>query len=145
MKNKALSLIPLMTLFSASLSAIEKTSAPAMKPIIDPLSGANVFQMVAGLVFVLIIVIAVAWLVRRVGGVTMAGGGAMSVVGGMSMGARERVVLLQVGDEQILIGVSPGRISKLHVLEKPIEPQLNKLQDSGFAKKLSEVLRGKLK
>ncbi len=37
------------------------------------------------------------------------------------MGSRERIVLLQVGEEQVLIGVSPGRINKLHVLNKPIE------------------------
>jgi len=134
-----------MSLYSASSFALDKVESPAVKPMIDPLSGTNVAQMLVGLLFVLILVIAVAWLVRRVGGVSMAGGGAMSVVGGMSMGARERVVLLQVGDEQILIGVSPGRIQTLHVLENPIDVQVKKVTDHNFANKLSEALRGKAK
>lgn len=135
----------LLWLLSMPLIAAEKNTAPAMQPVIDPLSGTNIFQMVAGLLFVLAIVIAIAWLIRRVGGVSMAGGGVMSVVGGMSMGARERVVLLQVGEEQLLIGVSPGRIQKLHVLDKPIEIQQKKTADISFANKFSEVLRGKIK
>ena len=45
----------------------------------------------------------------------------LKILGGISMGSRERVVLLQVGEEQLLIGVSPGRINTLHVLETPIE------------------------
>ena len=134
-----------MLLYSASLPALETTESPIVKPVIDPLSGTNVVQMLVGLLFVLVMVIAVAWLLRRVGGVSMGGGGAMSIVGGMSMGARERVVLLQVGEEQILIGVSPGRIQKLHVLENPVDVQVKNVSDINFANKLSEVLRGKIK
>lgn len=130
---------------TTSLLALENAKTITTKPAIDPLSGSNVFQMVAGLVLVLFLVIAVAWLVKRVGGVTMAGGGALSIVGGMSMGARERVVLIQVGDEQLLIGVSPGRIQKLHVLDKPIDIQTKKTTDVNFATRFSEALRGKSK
>jgi flagellar protein FliO/FliZ len=38
----------------------------------------------------------------------------------ISMGPRERIVLLQVGETQLLVGVVPGRIQTLHVLERPI-------------------------
>ncbi len=145
MKYKKIMLLAWLYVTTTSLLAAETSSAPLVKPIIDPLSGTNIFQMVAGLVFVLLLVIIVAWLVRRVGGVTMAGGGVLNVIGGMSMGARERVVLLQVGEEQILIGVSPGRIQKLHVLENPIEIQAKKVADMNFANKLTDALRGKIK
>jgi len=145
MKYKTLISLPIMLLYSASLFALDTTKSPVVKPVIDPLSGTNVVQMLVGLLFVLMLVIVVAWLLRRVGGVSMAGGGVMNVVGGMSMGARERVVLLQVGEEQILIGVSPGRIQKLHVLENPVDIQLKKQNEISFANKLSEALRGKAK
>jgi len=145
MKYKKLILLPLLSVITTSLLAAETSPVGLTKPVIDPLSGTNIFQMVAGLVFVLLLVIVVAWLVRRVGGVSMAGGGVLNIVGGMSMGARERVVLLQVGDEQILIGVSPGRIQKLHVLENPIDIQPKKMADMNFANKLADAIRGKVK
>lgn len=145
MKYKTFMLLPLLSFITTSLLAVETPSVTAGKPMIDPLSGTNIFQMVAGLVLVLLLVIVVAWLVKRVGGVTMAGGGVLNVVGGMSMGARERVVLLQVGEEQILIGVSPGRIQKLHVLETPIDIQPKKMPDTNFANKLADAIRGKVK
>ena len=116
-----------------------------VKPIIDPLAGTNVVQMIIGLVVVLILVFAIAWLLRRVGGVSLTGGGALKVISGMSMGARERVVLLQVGEEQLLLGVSPGRVQTLHVLEKPIEVEQSAISTSMFADKLAEVIKGKKK
>ena len=128
---------------SHPLLALEQPATKAITPIVDPLSGTNVVQMVVGLVFVLILVFAIAWLLRRVGSVSLRGGGALKVIGGMSMGARERVVLLQVGEEQLLVGVSPGRIQTLHVLENPIEVESKPAGTTMFADKLAEVLRGK--
>jgi len=133
----------LLSVYSSSLLAIEAAGVPETKPVIDPLSGSSIAQMVAGLLLVLVLVIAMAWILRRIGGVSFTGNSAMSVIGGMSMGARERVVLLQVGDEQLLIGVSPGRIQKLHVLSTPIETPTKTDNDTNFAVRLAEALRGK--
>ena len=116
-----------------------------VKQIVDPLSGTNVIQMIVGLLFVLILVFAIAWLLRRVGGVSLTGGGALKVISGMSMGSRDRVVLLQVGEEQLLLGVSPGRVQTLHVLEKPIKVEQPVMSTSMFADKFAEVLKSKKK
>ena len=125
-------------------SAVFAADAPT-KPIVDPLAGTNVAQMIIGLAFVLVLVFSIAWVLRRVGGVSLTGGSALKVIGGMSMGSRERVVLLQVGDEQLLVGVSPGRIQTLHVLETPIEIEQQAVGASIFAEKLTEALKGKKK
>lgn len=107
---------------------------------IDPLSGGSMAQVALGLLFVLFLVIAVAWILKRMGGFSIAGNGALKVLGGLSMGARERVVLMQVGEEQLLIGVSPGRIQTLHVLDKPISVDDKKTTEPGFAERLTEAL-----
>jgi len=132
--------------FCARFSYAAEQEVPALtRPVIDPLSGENLIQVVAGLVFVLFMVIAIAWMVRRVGGIRLSGGNGLNVICGMSMGARERVVLIQVGEEQILIGVSPGRIQTLHVLENPIDLKNNQQEKMNFSSKFAEVLKGKLK
>ena len=134
-----------MQMTSYSLLALDKPATKEMPPIVDPLSGTNVVQMLVGLVAVLVLVFAIAWLLRRVGGVSLGGSSSLKVIAGMSMGARERVVLLQVGEEQLLLGVSPGRVQTLHVLEKPVEVEPVAGGGTMFADKLAEVLRGKKK
>jgi len=104
----------------------------------DPVSTASVVQMVAGLALVVVLIFALAWAVRRFGAVGMQAGGALRVIGGLSMGARERVVLIQVGEQQILLGVAPGRVQALHVLETPVRPG----DDAGAGKSFAERLRG---
>lgn len=107
---------------------------------VEPLAGGSMAQVALGLLFVLSLIIGMAWLLKRVGGFSVAGNGALKILGGLSMGSRERVVLMQVGEEQILIGVSPGRIQTLHVLNKPVRVDDKKTSEPGFAERLSEAL-----
>ena len=57
------------------------------------------------------------WGFRKFGGVNAEGADKMHVAGGVSLGLWEKVVLLQVGRKQLVLGVTPGRIQTLHVLE----------------------------
>jgi flagellar protein FliO/FliZ len=47
--------------------------------------------------------------------------GAIDVIADIPLGAKERAVLLKVGQKQILVGVAPGRVNLLHVLEEPLD------------------------
>jgi len=134
-----------VSLYARFSYAVEKELQAVTRPVIDPLSNANIIQVVAGLLFVLLMVIVIAWMVRRVGGIRLSGGNGLNIICGMSMGARDRVVLLQVGEEQVLIGVSPGRIQTLHVLENPIDLETKQQEKINFSSRFAEVLKGKLK
>ena len=130
----------LISTSSFAVEVAEKTDKFADRVSIEPLSGGTMVQVALGLLFVLFLVIAVAWLLKRIGGFSITGNSALKILAGLSMGARERVVLMQVGDEQILIGVSPGRIQTLHILDKPISIDEKKSSESGFAERLTEAL-----
>jgi flagellar protein FliO/FliZ len=105
----------------------------------DPMSGSYLFQLILGLIIVLICIVALAWFAKRMNRLQSSTGSMLKIIGGLSMGSRERVILLQVGSEQLLIGVSPGRINKLHVLETPLEDEeVN--SEKTFATSLSEKL-----
>jgi flagellar protein FliO/FliZ len=73
------------------------------------------------LLIVLVAVFAVAWLVRRMRGFGNRVGGAIDVLADIPLGQKERAVLLKVGQKQILVGVAPGRVNMLHVLEEPLD------------------------
>lgn len=99
-------------------------------------------QIVISLVLVLVIIFFSAWMLRRFGRYPGVADGQLKVLGALSVGQRERILLLQVGDEQILVGVTSSRISKLHNLENPIvAPKNVEIVTGSFAEKLSVALQ----
>lgn len=77
--------------------------------------------MVSGFIFLLALVLGAAWLVKRSGGMpALRGGSPLKVVAALSLGARERVVLIEVGGQQWLLGVGGGSVNMLHHFEQPI-------------------------
>lgn len=72
-----------------------------------------------------------------------AAGGALQIRAQLALGPRERVVVLRVGDEDILLGVSPAGVRALHLLARPLPAAPASGADAGgFAERLRAVLRG---
>ena len=64
--------------------------------------------------------VAVAWLARRyLPG--MGAQGAVKVVGTTAVGARERVVVVEVDNTWLLLGVGGGNVRLLHTLPRPAD------------------------
>lgn len=83
----------------------------------------NLFSVVMSLAVVLAVVFAVAWFLRRLQGFTSPRGQMMRVVAQMPVTHRERILLVEVGREQLVVGVGPGGMRTLHVLEERLEPE----------------------
>lgn len=83
---------------------------------------ADVLQVITGLVAVLALIFAGAWVLKRFGRLQGIAHGQLRLVGGISLGQRERIVIVQAGADRLLIGVAPGCIRTLHVLEPALEP-----------------------
>ena len=79
---------------------------------------APLVRMVLSLAAVLALVGVFAWLAKRFRGAQLQGG-LIQIVGGLSLGPKDRVVLLRVGEEEILVGMSPSGMRQLHVMNKP--------------------------
>lgn len=97
---------------------------------------ALLLQMLFGLSLVLIIIFATAWILRRVGYTQLFHSSAMKIVSSLSLGARDRVIVIEVGGKQILLAVSPGKIETLYVFESPAVES----SSSEFEKKFRQVL-----
>ena len=103
----------------------------------------NLMQVSFGLFVIILLITAAAWFTRRFGNFQIAAKGNLRIIGGLPLGSRERVVLIQVGTEQIVLGVAPGRVDKIHVLENPVPiEESSPLAKSHFAMRLSEVIKG---
>lgn len=73
------------------------------------------------LVLVLCVFFAFAWLMRRLNHMP-AGESGLQIVSGLNVGSKEKLMVVQMGEEQVLIGVTQQSISKLHVLKDAIPP-----------------------
>lgn len=97
--------------------------------------------VVSGLFAVLILILLLAWGLKRfqIG----AGTGAIRVVAAASLGARERILLVQVGETQLLVGVGSGGMRTLHVLDQPLSVTASAQSDSPFAQRLRDMVGGR--
>ena len=84
---------------------------------VEPLSFGATLQVIGGLLAVLLIFVGVAWLLRRLTGVRASGGGRIRIIDGLMLSARDRLVLVRVGETELLLGLTPGRIQALHVFD----------------------------
>ena len=110
-------LVLLLTLMTAP--ALAQDAAPAVSPS-SLFTGDYLLQVVGSFVVVILLLIGVLVLLRRFNGVSSQMNGNMRVISSVGVGQRERVVLLQVGEEQILVGVGPGNVRKIHAFDEPV-------------------------
>ena len=84
----------------------------------SPISDGSMLQVLLGLVVVLAVIAGAAWLLKRFGGMARGPANIVKVIGGSAVGQRERVVLVEVGDTWLVIGVAPGHVTALHSMPK---------------------------
>jgi flagellar protein FliO/FliZ len=67
---------------------------------------------------VLATLFAVLWLLRRLSGGRLTGSAPIRTVGGIAVGSRERVVLLEIGEHWLVVGVAPGSVTGIATLPR---------------------------
>lgn len=95
-------------------SAVDSAS-PVISPVV------TLAKLAAALLIVLTVFWVFAKVMRHAHGLSANAHSALKVVGSLSLGQRERVVVIQAGDEQIVLGVTASQINMLHVLPEPLQ------------------------
>jgi flagellar protein FliO/FliZ len=130
-----------LSLMSLSTTVAAADTAPAVS------SAGSLLQVFIGLLAVLLLIFATAWVAKRLG---VARGGSSSllhVVSSTSVGARERVVMVEIGDNWLVVGVAPGSVNALMTLPKgealPAAPTAANASFAASLKQLIEARRAK--
>jgi flagellar protein FliO/FliZ len=97
-------------------------AAPQAVPVAHAGGIGELAHVIVALLIVLGVLLLLATLVRRARGWSTRGPKHLEVLADVPLGAKERAVLLRVGGLQLLLGVAPGRVSALHVLNEPLAP-----------------------
>lgn len=103
-------LIPLALLaFSAAAGAAEPAS---------PAAPGSLLQVLFGLTLVLGLLVGVAWFLKRLGLAKPQNGAGIKIVGGLNLGSRERILVVEVADQWIVVGITPGQINTLSTMPR---------------------------
>lgn len=113
-----------------------------------PVTTSALLETILGLFIVLACIAFLAWLLRRTGRFQSSANGEMKIITSLALGPRERAVLLQVGEQQILVGVTAQSVQTLHILDTPISTiptKANSSTHSNFAEKLQQMMQQRTK
>lgn len=127
---------------SAASNAVSVTAPAAQTPMrlsqVDPFSFASLMQLILGLALVIGLILLLAWLLRRFGGAGFASTG-MKIVATLPLSARERVVLVEIGEKQVLLGVAPGRVNLLASYDEAVL-DAKSMQAAPFSERLKDAM-----
>ena len=70
------------------------------------------------LVLVVAMIAAIAWLLRRLGMARTAGGSTIRVVSGVTLSNRERILVVEIADQWIVVGVTAASINTLATMPR---------------------------
>lgn len=95
-------------------------AAEAGQQLSDPLATAGLSQVITGLLLVIIVIFVITWIIRRVPGLQRVGQGAIRIIDSLHVSPRERILLVEINEQQLLLGVTGQNISTLYVLPEPV-------------------------
>ena len=109
---------PLLPVSSAVVLMVLTTSSPAAAQSNKVAPSTGLLQIFAALIFVIALMLALAWLFKRVGPLAHSQQLPMKLIGGLNLGHREKVIVVEVADQWLVLGVTSQQITKLAELEK---------------------------
>jgi flagellar protein FliO/FliZ len=86
----------------------------------SPLSVGSLTQLTLSLIAIIALILAIGWVLKRLKLAGPRGGGDIAVIDELSVGPRDRIVLVRVGDAQVLVGVGASGLVPLTPLAAPI-------------------------
>ena len=90
---------------------------PAAAPTPSASAG-SLLQTILALSFVLALLAALAWAMKRYGPRTGGPNATLRLVGSLSLGGRERIIIIEVADQWIVVGAAPGRVNALATMPR---------------------------
>lgn len=136
-------LLLLILMLPVYAQAEAETPQPAYSPPVSMLSEGSMLQMLAGLLLVLAVIAAAAWLLKRFALNPGTASGTIKVIAGAAVGQRERVVLVEISGTWLVLGVAPGQIRALHTMPKADSEQITNASlppRKGFQEWLRQIM-----
>lgn len=103
-------------------------------------SNDSFLTMVVGLVFVIGLIYGVAFFIKKTNMFASQQQGLMKIVATLQVGMKDKIILLNVSGEHMLVAVSPGNIRLLGAVHGDFGAEVDETAESEFAKKLQKMV-----
>lgn len=133
MKNRFFALLPGLFLAAGVQAQTLSNSSPGVH-------GSELLRLGMGLIVVVAIILLLSWCLKRLNGLKIAGTSGMKIITSMSLGAREKLVLVNAGERILLLGVTTGSINMLHDFGEKLPPGFNTESSQSFSRFLKIAL-----
>ncbi|KXS33725.1 MAG: Flagellar biosynthetic protein FliO [Candidatus Gallionella acididurans] len=107
-----------ITLAISSPAFADVVAHPPLPSPVPAVGSGSILQIIFSLLLVLAAIVLVAWLLKRMNVTRQGPGNLLKVIGGVAVGQRERVVLVEIENTWLVVGVGPGQIRTLHTMQK---------------------------
>ncbi|CDU13572.1 flagellar biosynthetic protein FliO [Vibrio coralliirubri] len=91
------------------------------------------------LIFVIAFILFIAWLLKRMQVPAMSNQQGLAIVRQIPVGTKERIAIVQAGEEQFLVGITTQSIQLISKLDKPLTQEM--LEKSTFSSQLSQLIK----
>ncbi|MCH1920575.1 flagellar biosynthetic protein FliO [Shewanella sp. A3A] len=112
---------------------LSAAAAATTAPVRNGVDYSSIAGMFGGLLVVLMIIIALAYGLKKLN-LTTNSSGAIKVQAQTAMGPKERLVLVAVGEQQYLLGVTAQQVSLIDKLDTPVT-----IETSSFSQRLKQA------
>lgn len=108
-----------------------------------PVGTSELIGLGGSLLLVIGAVVIVGWIYSRTQGLRGAASDVISIVAAQALGPKERIVLVEVGGKQMVLGMTTQQVQTLHVFDEPIVTAEEPVAvSSAFATRLRSAIRG---
>ena len=132
-------IMPLIALVAMPQQAVATEAAKSV-PVTPGIGGGDILSLGLSLIVVVGIIIALGWFYSRSRFVSGGGADLITIVASRALGPKERLMVVEVADQQLLIGMTATGANTLHVLDKPIEVAAKTAATGNFASRLKSAL-----
>lgn len=128
----ALPAVPLTAVATPSTQISNQLNPPAGIP--------GVLEFGASLLLVIVAIFVVGWFYARMQGMRGGSSSVFNIIASQSLGSKERIILVEVGKKQIVVGITSASMQALHVFDESIRAADLAPNKSGFAERLMTAL-----
>ena len=108
-------------------------------PVIE---GPDLLSLGASLIVVVAAVLLVGWLYSRLRFSGGSSGNLINVVASRALGPKERLMLVEVAGQQLLVGMTATTVQTLHTFDRPVDAEAIEADGGGFGDRLRTAIRG---
>ena len=104
--------------------------------------GADVATMIFSTLVVVAAIVALGWVYSRSKFAVSGNRDVINIVSSRALGTKERLLLIEVADQQLLVGMTAAQVQTLHVFEKPVvDTSAASVASTSFAERLRSTVR----